>query len=322
MLDTGTYSSPAAVEDVAIRDPMNVWYDVSWVRNDQIAYDVPDTSNRPVLFSPSLVPAIRHPLIVERGSDLTERLLANRFYTYADFTSVLERDAINVVAGRLARKDFWCSLPAHVYLGAGRIYTDEAFHAQESDEIIAAVARSTKIEPRHLHRPRFMKMLESLCSGMDTTTQKIALIGFSTVSETLISSILDFIPNDPLVAPSVRGFVREHARDEGRHHIFFSDVLAYGWPRLAKANQDVLGPLLPRFVRWFLEPDLQWLTSFLQEEGFSPQQIERIVGESYVESEVSESIRLAARHSIDLFNEVGVFESDEAREAFSTLDLI
>lgn len=312
----------SSVEPFVVRDPMKHWYEVSWVRQNRIVYDGPDTINRPVLFSPSLVPALRHPLIIDRGDEFAVRLLANRFFTYADFTSVLEREAINVVTERLARKDFWCSLPQSMYIGAGRIYTDEAFHAQESDEIIAAIGRSIQMEPKHLHRPRFMTMMDSLCSDFDTAGQKLAFIGFSMVSETLISSILDYIPNDPLVVGEVRAFVREHARDEGRHHAYFSDLLTYGWPRLPKAQQQLLGPLLPKFVRWFLEPDLQWLTSFLREEGLSQKHVERVIGESYVESEVSDSIRLAARQSITLFNEIGVFESSECREAFGIADLI
>jgi hypothetical protein len=37
---------------------------------------------------------------------------------------------------------------------------------------------------------------------------------------------------------------------------------------------------------------------------------------------VSESIRLAARHSISLFDKVGVFESYQCREAFAREDLM
>lgn len=321
MLATIEHSASAA-GPVVVRDPLRDWYEVSWVRNDRLTYEVPDTINRLVLFSPSLVPPLRHPIVIERGTNFAERLLAHCFFAYADFTSVLEREAINVVAARLARKDFWCSLPASMYIGAGRIYTDEAFHAQESDEIIVAVARGAHMEPKHLHRPRFMTMLDSLYAGLDTTTRKLVLIGFSMVSETLISSILDYIPKDPLVVGQVRGFVREHARDEGRHHAYFSGLLRYGWPQLPKLHQELLGPLLPKFVKWFLEPDLQWLNSFLREEGLSPQQIERVVGESYVESDVSNAIRVAARHSISLFSKVGVLESAACLDAFSREDLV
>jgi len=300
----------------AHRDPMRGWYEVSWVRSAKLDYIIPETVAQPVLFSPHLVPPLAHPDIVERGPRFAAELLCHRFYTYADFTSVLEREAINEVTKDLSRRVFWAELPAYMYRGAGRIYTDEAFHAQESDAVLEGIVSSTGIEPEFLHRPRFLTNLDLLCSNLDSGRRRLAMHGFAIVSETLISAILADIPNDPSVVPAVRDFVREHARDEGRHHVYFSELLRYGWPSLSRADRGFLGPLFPRFVRWFLDPDLEWLRSFLSKRGFRHDQIEEIIGESYPSKKVSENIRSAARHSLARFAEVGILEENIAADVF------
>jgi len=295
---------------------MRAWHDVAWVRTQRVEYSIPEIVTQPVLFSPHLVPTIGHPLIVTRGDDFVRELLAHRFYAYADFTSVLEREAVNVVTKDLARKIFWAELPPHMSRGAGRIYTDEAYHAQESDEILESIALETGIAPKHLYRPRFLSNLDLLLSALDASKQRLALIGFSIVSETLISSILADIPNDRSVVTCVREFVREHARDEGRHHSYFAELLKFGWPRLTESDREFLGPLLPKFVRWFLNPDLQWFRSFLTEKQFSTVAIEEIIGACYPSKSVSDQIRKAAGHSIACFKQVGVLESRRTTEAF------
>jgi hypothetical protein len=304
-------------ESTSVRDPMAKWYDVVWLRKQRLDYSIPDTIEHPILFSPHLVPAVSHPLIVERGTEFAEELLTHRFYSYADFTSLLERDAINVVTKDLARRVFWAELPWFMYRGAGRIYTDEAGHAQEADEIVLSVIDQTGVATAHLHKPRFLSNLEFLCANLDPARRRLATIGFAIVSETLISSILVDIPTDPLVVSCVRDFVREHAKDEGRHHAYFSALLKIGWPRLPKQDQEFLGPLLPSFFNWFLEPDLQWLRSFLAASHFDRDGVERVVAESYPPAVIAEQIRSAAKHSLARFADAGVFESQQIKEAFA-----
>lgn len=299
-----------------VRDPMNSWYETAWVRGSQIDYKAPETESTGVLFSPHLVPALTHPLVVERGHEFAKTLLAHRFYTYADFTAVLEREAVNVVTHQIARKVFWTELPGFMYRGAGRIYTDEAFHAQESDEILNALVQKTGVMPKHIQRPRFMANLDLLCSNLTSTDQRLALVGFSVVSETLISAILADIPTDPSVIKTVRDYVREHAHDEGRHHAYFSQLLTLGWPGLTISQQEFLGPLLPKFIRWFLEPDLAWLRAFLNDEGFQDKAIDRLIEETYSAASITENVRTAARHSIIRFSEAGVLASTRIADCF------
>jgi P-aminobenzoate N-oxygenase AurF len=304
------------------RDPMRDWYDVSWVRLERVEYTLTEQASDHVLFSPDLVPPVKHPFIVERGPEFAAEMLTHRFYTYADFTSVLEREAINVVTRDLARRIFWTELPRHMYLGAGRIYTDEAFHAQESDEVITGIVESTQIEPHFLSRPRFLSNLDLLTSNLDSVRRRLAMCGFAIVSETLISAILADIPHDQCVAAAVREFVAEHGRDEGRHHAYFSELLSLGWPVLPPSDREFLGPLFAKFVRWFLDPDLAWLRAFLAAKGFRGGQIEQILGDSYPALQVSATVREAARHSLARFAEVGVLQDNVTIEAFHAEGLL
>jgi hypothetical protein len=147
-------------------------------------------------------------------------------------------------------------------------------------------------------------------------------MGFCIVSETLISATLSQIPKDRAVNETVRFYVSEHAKDEGRHHAFFADVLRAGWRCLAPSDRDFLAHLLPEFIRWFLEPDHGWLRAFLRGNGFAAAEVERVISESYPQDVVAGQIRADARQSLDRFHEAGVFRCSAAELSFSKAGLI
>src|ERR1700733_6337174 len=274
------------------------------------------STSKPVLFSRALVPAANHPLIVARGEDFVRDLLAHRFYVYADFTAWLERDAINVVANELARGVFWSELPAKMREFASCIYTDEAYHAQQSEEIVQALQTETNVRAIYLQEPQFLRILRQVCKRRNDRVRRLLMVCFAIVSETLITAILSDIPKDVTVDGRIRDYVREHAKDEGRHHAFFAELLRYGWPRLPKRDQNLLGPHFATFTRAFLDPDLEWLPRFLGDNGFRAEAVDQIIEDCYPQAGAGQRLRASARHSLALFQEVGVFQNARTRQAF------
>jgi hypothetical protein len=303
------------------RDPMDAWYTVAWVRLPEDDSAVHDGSGC-FLFSPSLVPCLDHPRIVERGEPLARQLLAHRFYTYAHFTSVLEREAINLLLNEISGRYFLIDLPPVMYRGAGRIYTDEGFHAQKSDELLDSFAADTAISPSFLETPTFIRNLQRVSATLDGRRRRLVLFGFSVVSETLISSILSDLPRDPAVHPAVRQFIRQHARDEARHLQYFTNLMNLTWPALSKSDRQFLGPMLADFICWFLDPEFGWLRRFLAHSAFSSQAIEGIIGECYPADAVEATRRCGARRALALFSRLGIFDEPTAADAFSARGLM
>jgi hypothetical protein len=132
----------------------------------------------------------------------------------------------------------------------------------------------------------------------------------------LISGILAQVPRDERVVTSVREMVADHAEDEGRHSAFFSQFFAYLWPRLGPTLRSELGPLLPEFVRAFLEPDRAAIRRSLAGLPLSRDAVEQIVAESYPTAEVAANARDAATVTLHLFEHNGVMDDPRLADAF------
>ena len=155
----------------------------------------------------------------------------------------------------ISRRRSGFDLPETMIEDAYKIYTDEAWHAQFSDDLQRQVAVKTGVGPSVFEEPNFFRKLKGSSTDLGPDEQRLVMIFFTIVSETLISAILSGIPSDTRVVTAVRELVADHAEDEGRHHAYFSRLLEFTWPRLNKTQRAVIGPLLPEMILAFLEPD-------------------------------------------------------------------
>jgi hypothetical protein len=198
---------------------------------------------------------------------------------------------------------------------AYQIYTDEAWHAQFSDDLQRQVAVTTGVGPCVFEEPNFFRKLNGFQQDLGRDEQRLVMIFFTIVSETLISAILSGIPQDPRVVPAVRELVADHAQDEGRHHAYFSRLLEFTWPRLNKAQKELIGPLLPEMVLAFLEPDFVAIAGNLRACGLSAEQIDQVMTESYPPASVRANIRASSKATIKHFERVGVVDDPRTAEA-------
>jgi hypothetical protein len=198
---------------------------------------------------------------------------------------------------------------------AYKIYTDEAWHAQFSDDLGRQVAMKTGVGPSVFEEPNFFRKLKAFQLDLVPDEQRLVMIFFTIVSETLISAILDDIPQDPRVVMAVRELVEDHAQDEGRHHAYFNRLLEFTWPRLNKTQRALIGPLLPEMILAFLEPDFVAIAGNLRACGLSAEQIDQVMTESYPPATVSAGIRAASKATLRHFERVGVVEDPRTAEA-------
>jgi hypothetical protein len=268
-----------------------------------------------VYFPPELVPASQHALVQELGADTVDRVLIQQLHTYLEFTSELEHGAVNPVAAMISRRRSGFDLPETMVEDAYKIYTDEAWHAQFSDDLQRQVASKTGVGPSVFEEPNFFRKLNGFQENLVRDEQRLVMIFFTIVSETLISAILQGIPQDTRVVGAVRDLVADHAQDEGRHHAYFSRLLEFTWPRLNKAQKELIGPLLPEMVLAFLEPDFVAIAGNLRACGLGAEQIDQVMTESYPPATVRAGIRSASRATIRHFERVGIVDDPRTAEA-------
>ncbi len=269
-----------------------------------------------VFFTPELVPVANHPMVRRLGPEAVRQQQVLHLYRYLDFTARLELEAINVVASRIALGKTGPGLPEVMRADAFKLVTDEAHHATFSDDMRRQVAEATGIDAVDSGIPRFLRRLRAIRRDLPPDQRRLAMSLFAVVSETLISGILAQVPKDDRVVTSVREMIADHAEDEGRHSAFFSQYFAYLWPRLGDKLRSELGPLLPEFIRAFLEPDLRAIRRSLAGLPLGPDEVETIMADCYPAEVVSAASREAATVTLHLFQHNGVMDDSRIADAF------
>jgi hypothetical protein len=275
------------------------------------------------LFFPSeLVPVASHPLVDARGPAVVEDILLQRLHVYLDFTAELEQMAINPVTQRISRRKIGFDLPEAMVEDAYKICTDEAWHAQFSDDLQRQLVAATGITPTLPPEPQFFRRLRAVEAEAPPEIGGLPSIFFAIISETLISAILADIPHDRRVVSTVRELVADHAEDEGRHHAFFSQFFECIWPQLSTRQRRLVGPVLPGLVLAFLEPDYDALAAILGRSGLSDEEVRGVIEETHPRAEVVAGIAQAAKATLRLFRERGVLDDPGTLEAFLASGLI
>jgi hypothetical protein len=303
------------IAEAAYTSPFRSWHSRSSVRTKPRRAIEEEEPSALVYFPPELVPVSQHALVQGLGPDTVNRVLIQQLHTYLEFTSELEVGAVNPVTAMISRRRSGFDLPETMVEDAYKIYTDEAWHAQFSDDLGRQVAVKTGVGPSVFEEPNFFRKLKGFQLELGPDEQRLVMIFFTIVSETLISASLSGIPTNPRVVEAVRELVADHAQDEGRHAAYFGRLLEFTWPRLNKAQRALIGPLLPEMILAFLEPDFVAIAGNLRACGLTAEQIDQVMTESYPPATVSAGIRSASKATIRHFERVGVVEDPRTAEA-------
>jgi len=272
-------------------------------------------------FPPEAVPILDHPLVRARGSRVIEEILLQRLHVYLDFTAELEQRAVNPVCAAISRRRSGFDLPPDMLADAYKIYTDEAWHAQFSDDMQRQIIDRTGVSAVLPATPAFMQRLAKAQEEAGTDPALSALF-FTIVSETLISAILSDIPADGRLDLGVRQLVADHAADERVHHAYFAKVLPCVWSQLGPREQRAIAQQLPEFIHAFLDPDYEALAGILGSLQFTQEETSNILADSYDASSIAEENRLHAHLTLRHFADVGILDDPAALEGFQVAGLV
>lgn len=275
-----------------------------------------------VYFTPELVPVAHHPLVAARGEAVRRELLIQHAYHYLDFTAHFEILVVNVAAQKVARGDVDIELSSEMRLDAYKIYCDEAYHSLFSADLMGQIGEATGVAPQPLLFRDFLCRLERIQTAVPADLKPLAELFIVILFETLVSAILNNIPKDGRVVTALRELVADHAEDEARHHIFFSQLMDMLWPQMSKRQQSVIGPLLPYFIIKCLEPDYALIRRRIARHGLSSEEVEQVIAESYPPDVVLAGLRKTARATLHLLKRNGVFEDAQTLEAFQASGLL
>ena len=206
-------------------------------------------------FPDALTPALHSATLADLPAESRSYLKIQQLYRYLEFTAQLEHIVVNRTAMSIAHGRLGISLPGPMRLDAFKIYVDEAYHALMVAEIRAQVELATGINPTLPKTPSFLIRLQQLVTEHPGHRALVELM-FVIVSETLITASLGQVGRSADVDPGVARMMKDHARDEGRHHIYFRQLAEILWHQLGSQERSVVGRVLPELVLAFTSPEI------------------------------------------------------------------
>ncbi|MEU4796610.1 diiron oxygenase [Streptomyces sp. NPDC023327] len=298
------------------------WYQRAGVRSGPRRQLRDELESGRAFFPPALVPYLDHPLVARLGESGRRQLLARHLFQYLDFTAQFETRVVNRATERIAGNRCGVETDAAVRLDAYRIYCDEGYHSLYSFDVVQQVSRASGVTPLPYDFGPFLRRLDAIGTEALPYEPALAQLLQVVVFETLITAVLNDIPKDLDVLGVVRDIVRDHAKDEGWHHVFFSRFFRELWTRESVSSRGRIARCLPDLVRCSLLPDLRPVRASLAAAGLAPSAVEDVVRDSYPPASVDEGIRRASRHAVRLFEEVGAMAVPGGAEAFAAAGLL
>ncbi|MBP2267052.1 hypothetical protein J3A64_002516 [Pseudarthrobacter sp. PvP004] len=263
-------------------------------------------------YPPELMGGMHHEQLKDAPTEVLQAVGLQYLYQYMHFTTVLEQVVVLPVTSSISLNRYDVDFAAQTRAGAYKITTDEAWHAQSAYDYTEALAKRTAIAPT-LVAPAFEWRLEQIFHGTEGPQTRLLRFFSAVVSETLISSLLADIPHDERILPSAREVVADHAKDEGRHNVFFRSVLDEVWPHLSPTQRQSVVSQLPRMVEAFLAPDVEAEIQSYCSLGSDIESARSIVKDS-PPSTMTSSKQRPARDTITAFGRTGAFRDEKIAE--------
>lgn len=314
-----------AVNDLAVldtqnsyRSPFSRWDEISWIRSKPIR----ENKFFGLPFSPDLVPLANHHAICH-DRNLWMAVLAYGLLAHLQFTTLLELNHVNPICSNLAQGQAPIALTIQQRNDALRIYCDEGGDALFVELFSTQVEEIFNIKHSVLGRPQFDRTLENIvATNQNRLSPNLIQLFFVTVSETLVTKVLNDVPHDPQVASVVRDIIGDRAADEALHSIYFRRLFPVLWHNLSQSEKEEIGQILPKLIWAFLSPDLQVDYNILKQLGFNTKDAEGILEEVYVPKQVAQIVRQAASPTLKMFELAGVFSIPAVKQAFANYELI
>jgi P-aminobenzoate N-oxygenase AurF len=278
--------------------------------------------DRGLPFSPELVPLMSHEMVRSRDDDVQKIILGQKLHSYFRFTTHLELKAVLPACTMIGLKDSVVRTTDEFAHDGFKIAVDEAHHAYCAEDMKRQLTAITSIRPYRERPPAFLRALAGEQDALDGKFKQLALLTFTCVSETLITSSLANVPADERVIRAIRDVIMDHARDEAKHHGYFSCFIETMWAQLTTAERDIIGPLFAKFIGTFLAHDAEAESDWLEAAGFNGVDRKRIVAESYEAIDLRRVHRQASKPTVTLMKRFEMLDHPATADALVAAGLM
>ena len=301
---------------------MDRWYDLAGVRGGVRRTFHEESEAGQVFFPERLVPFLSHEAVRELPAEQRRELTVRHLYQFLLSTAHLETRVVNRGAELIANGRSGIELPASSRLDAFKVYCDEGYHALYSLDLADQIGAVTGVAVPGWDYGGFVDQLADAVAKTLPDQPRLAVLLQVIVFETLITAVLHEIPNDGTVVTAVRETVRDHARDEGRHHHYFTGFFHELWRQLDTPTRAQVAFAMPALLRSCLLWDVEPVRSSLVLAGLDGDTATAVVRDCYGGDVGDERIRAICRASLRMCESAGVFAVPGAAEHFAAHGLI
>ena len=299
--------------------PFERWYDTAGVRAGARRMFADETDDGKVFYPRHLVPYLAHEALADLTDEQRRELTIRHLYQFLLSTTHLETRIVNTTAELIANNRSGLDLPSRMRLDAFKVYCDEGYHALYSLDLADQIAAATGVAIPPWDFGGFVDRLEE--TGRRLLPDEPALVPLlqTVVFETLITAVLNEIPNDPTVMTVVRELTRDHAKDEGHHHRFFARFFHELWADLDPRLRTPVAHTLPALVQACLTWDTEPIRASLLMSGVDGRTAAAVVADTYSRAGSNATV---CRATVRTFSSAGVLDVPGAEEAFAAHQLL
>jgi hypothetical protein len=259
------------------------WEKYSAIRNKP-GYVLSEPEEGQYYFPLARQPLCFHELVKSRGNSTIEYLLIQSLYRNLNEIADIETGIIYECAIAVAsNKNF----PSEITMDAFTVAIDEVYHAYLATDLIQQLSTKTGILPLKLPTTQLeLAMLQTKRIIPPSLHKDFELIAVS-ITESLIGSEAGNLAREEGLHKTVKEFTYDHMVDEVRHSRIFNMILRTHWSNMSSSNQEIISKVLPNFISSIFQQESQKLfdKALLIAIGFSEDEIDHIIRETYMESE-------------------------------------
>lgn len=278
-----------------------------------------ETDEGRVFYPQDQIPYLAHEALAGLTDAQRREVTIRHLYQFLLSTTHLETRIVNTTAELIANNRAGLDLPNRMRLDAFKVYCDEGYHALYSLDLADQIEAATGVAIPPWDYGGFVDRLEDV--GRKLLPDEPALVPLlqTVVFETLITAVLNEIPNDPTVVTVVRDLTRDHAKDEGHHHRFFARFFHELWAGLDPRLREPVAHTLPALVQVCLTWDTEPIRGSLLMSGVDSDTAGVVVADAYTSSGSNAGV---CRATVRAFRSAGVLDVPGAEEAFAAHKLL
>lgn len=305
-----------------MNEPFSSWYETAGVRGGARRLFHDETDQGKTFYPAEQIPYMGHEAVTALPEAARRELTIRHLYQFLLSTGHLETRIVNRAAELIANGRSGVELPNARKLDAFKVYCDEGYHSLYSFDLADQIATETGVVIPDWNYGGFVDALESAGARLLPDAPAIVPLLQVVVFETLVTAVLNEIPNDPDVLTVVRDLTRDHAKDEGHHHRFFADFFHRFWTQLDPSLRGPVAHALPALVRACLTWDVIPVIDSLQRAGLDADTARTVASDSYGGDAGSDRIAHICRATVRVFRSAGVLDVPGAEEVFAAHRLL